>query len=934
MTDHTNRTPPQDAPRGARGGLSRKLFRSHMSVAAVGFAVLLAALLGVMAIQGVADQLARVQGPTVRETMRLKAGVHRSLAALRGWVVLGDETYRNDRALAWDQDIEPAMRALHQLSTEWPQQENRDRLRLLDDKLKRLKESQWWIEDIAQTPGNQPARVLIELHANPSSEAIFTSISDTINIEKTKPAAGRRDLLGAMADLRGYFTRSWAELASIADQGSSLSETTFRSSLELAKTRSAYLWRERERLGPRQHDLIRLIESDLHAFERAADKAISLRRSDDWNVARQLLGRDAAPLAQEAIALLTAITDSKIALMSASAQSVVTLNRLTTAFGVTLMAGMIAVAWVVARRNASLLAQPIEALSLAARRLAAGELLEDLPVSADDELGDLTGAFNGMRQSLDRRASELAESNHQLRLLEERFRATIESAPIAMVMIDSEGKIVLSNAESGRLFGYPSEEILDRPIETLLPEPIRAEHVKSRQRFMKSPNPRRMGAGRELFALRKDGSQVPVEVGLNPVPTAEGTFVLSAIVDITQRKQDELDLRISREQALEAARSKSEFLANMSHEIRTPMTAILGFTNILSASDDPEQRRDAIQTIHRNGEHLLNIINDILDLSKIEAGKMSVSLSPASPGQLLSDVIELMGVKAEAAGIELSLDLDDALPESVVIDSVRLRQVLINLVGNAIKFTPQGEVKVISCYDAEQDGVEGTLCVDVVDTGIGMTAEQQAMLFRPFNQADNSMRRDFGGTGLGLTISRRFAQMMGGDVTIVSSELDQGSRFRLAVRAERAAAAPPPQPPKPADKPSAGAKLAGMSVLLAEDGPDNQRLIRYLLEKAGAEVRIVENGGAAVEAIRSEGPFECVLMDMQMPVMDGYQATRELRKSDCQTPIIALTAHAMGSDRKKCLDAGCDEYLAKPVDPFALVTTIAEQVAESLVANA
>ncbi len=383
-------------------------------------------------------------------------------------------------------------------------------------------------------------------------------------------------------------------------------------------------------------------------------------------------------------------------------------------------------------------------------------------------------------------------------------------------------------------------------------------------------------------------------------------------------------------EAKAATDSKSEFLANMSHEIRTPMTAILGFTTILAETEDKAIHTDAINTIRRNGEHLLCIINDILDLSKVEVGKMNVELSPECPIELLNDIILLMQVKADSTQVELQMSCQTALPQTLAIDPARFRQILINLVGNAIKFTEQGKVELIASYNKIDD--HGEFIVDVIDTGIGIDQPHQEKLFQPFVQADNSMRRGFGGTGLGLTISKRLAQMLGGDVELVASQIGKGSHFRLTLASYV-------MDPKHTNtelndsltrpsysQPLVNSDLSGCHVLLAEDGIDNQRYLRFLLEKAGVVLDIADNGKLALEsysqAIEAGWPYDCIIMDMQMPEMDGYQATSLLRGHGFEGPIIALTANAMNDDRQKCVLAGCDEYLTKPISPVLLLETI------------
>ena len=416
--------------------------------------------------------------------------------------------------------------------------------------------------------------------------------------------------------------------------------------------------------------------------------------------------------------------------------------------------------------------------------------------------------------------------------------------------------------------------------------------------------------------------------------------------DVSSQKAAQTQLALAKEAAEAANRAKSQFLANMSHEIRTPMTAILGYLELIvqncprtcsnGQNDVPAYSAIVLQNAHL----LLQIINDILDLSKIEAGKFEIERVVCAPHQILSDVVELLKVRAESKGLGLSLDYQGPIPEAIQTDPVRLRQVLINLVGNALKFTEVGEVRIrtrLRGYPGDLPQLE----IQVQDTGIGMSPEQVERLFRPFSQVDTSASRRFGGTGLGLMLSRRLAELLGGDVTVQSAR-GQGSSFTFTlavgplvgatfVEGGRLATLPPAAAVRPValdDVPLA------CRVLLVEDGPDNQRLLAFLLRKAGAEVVVASNGQAGIaEALASRQtgrPFEVILMDMQMPILDGYQATRRLRQQGWTGAILALTAHAMKEDRQGCLDAGCDEYLTKPIDRRLLLETVARHAASAL----
>ncbi len=427
-----------------------------------------------------------------------------------------------------------------------------------------------------------------------------------------------------------------------------------------------------------------------------------------------------------------------------------------------------------------------------------------------------------------------------------------------------------------------------------------------------------------------------------------GTLVFSllalalAFLSITHRR-----LRAARAAAESASLSKSEFLANMSHEIRTPMSAILGYAELLAAEPQPAraERAEFVDTIRRNGEHLLQLVNDVLDISKVEAGKLTVDRRATSIDAVVHDVVSLMSVKARSKNLTLEAEIVSPIPAWVASDPVRVRQILVNLIGNAIKFTELGKVTV------EVRGVPGNpakVVFDVRDTGIGMTREQCQRLFAPFTQADMSTTRQFGGTGLGLHISRRLAKMMGGNIAVVSTP-GVGSCFTASVAVDvigeewlpptrlngvhtapvREAAADPVE----------STSLAGARILLAEDGPDNVRLISHVLRKAGAQVVAVGNGALAVQALTKDGtlegelqeplPYDLVLTDIQMPIMDGYTAVALLRRKGARLPIIALTAHAMAGDRERCIAAGCTGYASKPIHRRHLITTCLEAMAQA-----
>jgi len=601
-----------------------------------------------------------------------------------------------------------------------------------------------------------------------------------------------------------------------------------------------------------------------------------------------------------------------------------------------------------------------------------GELywVQTTNAAISDPQGRILGYVSLRTDITERRRAEQAN-----RRLAARLQAILKHAGHAIISTDSDGIIQVFNPAAESMLGYSADEVIGQRSPLIFHDP---QELRERAAALSLELGRPIESHNDLFwhlfttraqmewtYVRKDGTRVPVLLSLSPLTDSDGTMqgYMGVASDISEQKRVESEIRSAKDeleqankqlaQALEHTRqlalaakqataAKSEFLANMSHEIRTPMTAILGYTDLLIEQDEAtgRPRSEALQTIRRNGLHLLEIINDILDLSKIEAGRMELERVDVPLWQLLEDIRGLMRVRAEQKGIDLDIRALTPLPSHGNTDPVRLRQVLVNLVGNAIKFTEQGRVTVSMAYEAIE--ARGILHIYIDDTGIGISPEEMNRLFHPFSQADTSMTRRFGGTGLGLTISKRLIGLLGGQIS-VESKRGRGSRFTVTL--DIGAAVPPEQrhfpcyvPPQPAaaldaatppavplEEPQLKGPAAGR-ILLAEDGPDNQRLIGLVLRKSNYEVTVAENGRIAIETYRQAAaagmPYDLILMDMQMPEMDGYTATQQLRQLGCQVPIIALTAHAMTGDREKCLAAGCDEYLSKPIDRQQLVATI------------
>ena len=522
-----------------------------------------------------------------------------------------------------------------------------------------------------------------------------------------------------------------------------------------------------------------------------------------------------------------------------------------------------------------------------------------------------------------------------------RVREALDALAESLLLVDHKGVVRFANRVFGDLVGTDPERLVGQPIGRLpWIRPAGAADAADAAspallpwEISQREGSAQVGAMLELTAA--DGSVRTLNVSCSPVlgPMGVCRGVMVCGDDVTHLEEVKRQLSAAKEHADAASAAKSAFVANMSHEIRTPLNAVLGFADVLrrGLAQTREEEVEYLDMIHRSGQHLLELINDILDLSKIEAGRLEVERIPCHVHRLVFDVASVLKQRAHQRGIHLRTRFLTEIPEQIEGDPGKIRQIITNLVGNAIKFTEVGAVEIAVRLNR---GRHPQLEIAVTDTGIGMNEQQQAKIFRAFEQADSSTTRRFGGTGLGLAISRQFAEAMGGALTVQSTE-GKGSTFSLCLPIGSLQGVPMISPEEvsaqersleQADQPSAALRLPPVDVLVVDDGEENRRLIELVLRRAGAKVTTAANGRQAIRAL-SRQAFDLVLMDMQMPEMDGYEATTLIRQAGDMVPIIALTGNAMRGDQERCMQAGCTDFLTKPVNVDRLLSTAAKHVA-------
>ncbi len=503
----------------------------------------------------------------------------------------------------------------------------------------------------------------------------------------------------------------------------------------------------------------------------------------------------------------------------------------------------------------------------------------------------------------------------EMKMNQDLLRLLITKSEDAVFLTDMNGNIFDLNPRVTELFGFQREDLLNRDFKVLRKHSLSGVEIESGLSELETNKFWSM----ETILTRKNKTEVPVRISITLIKNAQKKYLVYRVMDITINKAHEAEILEARDRAEAAVKSKGKFLAVMSHEIRTPLNGVIATTSLMEQTDMSSEQMEFARTIKKSGQSLLMLINDILEFSKMESGKMLLDPHPCQIDELILDVVNLIRPHATAKGIDLNVSVDSNIPAHMMLDGHRLKQILINLVGNAVKFTSKGKVEII-CEVDQMMYEDVTLKFSVKDSGIGIPEDKMHMLFQSFTQVDSSISRKFGGTGLGLAISRQLVELMGGKIAVSSVEND-GTTFTFTILAQAI------QGYRVIEKTEAEAypimvDCSKLKVLVAEDNEINQQVLRFIMQSINMSADFVVDGRQAVDACKVKN-YDLIFMDMQMPEMDGIAATKELRSNMVHQPyIIAITANSFEEDKRLCLEVGMNDFLAKPFEVSQLKAAI------------
>lgn len=909
--------------------ISKRLILGFLVATAILVVAVSLSIWKVSEINTISNRIAHLRTPTAQHSATMLSHINASMADLRGYMLTGDQKFKTGRAKIWA-DIEQTRSKMDELSSGWTDSANIEKWNDFKIILEELMLAQTQVENVANTEAELPATKILVGQAAPLAAILMNSITEIINLERELPAnAARKELLGVMADTRGFTASGLANIRAFLLTGNLRFRQNFDENWRVNTNSFELLQQNQTLFTPEQLVLFKKFSDTRAKFTPLPEEMFSIRVSEKWNMASYLLVTETAPRADRLLDMLLGIPGAdgeRIGGMTRSQQQLLDIDGLRNSQAVSalLMAewallvigvGMtIAIAFFVTRSIVS----PINAMTDAMKRISAGEMDVEIPALQNtDEIGTMAKAVEIFKATaIEMRRLVEDELNFQKHALDEHSIVSIA---------DVRGDITYVNDKFCAISGYSREELIRNNHRIVKSD----EHPKEFFVDIWKTIARGDTWQGEIKNISKSGDYYWVKTTIVPNLNEDGkpyqyVGIRTEITKDKIREQELLELSEDLTRAKEASEKanaiKSEFLAAMSHEIRTPMAGIIGMSDLILERKLEPQVKDWTKTIRSSSDHLMKILNEILDQSKLDVGKISIDPVDFHFASAVNSTANLFLPKIATKGLTLDIDIDETIPDSVHSDPTRITQVLSNFLSNALKFTAKGSISIIIEHEPTKDS-EFKLRFSILDTGIGISKTAQTKLFIPFTQADNSTSRTYGGTGLGLSISKQLVELMGGEVGVSSVE-GIGSKFWFTVLCSPAQKNVAPVNMEIAKETWHASRR--LKILVAEDTGFIQEIIAATLAQLNHDAIIVDNGKKAVEA-HETGDFDLILMDIRMPVMDGIEATGIIRKMEQEKagiPIIALTADISSGNIKDYRTAGMSAVCAKPINVRELLKEI------------
>ena len=873
-------------PELKRTSLKNQLLVSHLSLAGLGVALLLVTLMTTIWLRSSTHKLALVSQPRMESLDHIDRGIYQSGAILQDYIADGQHKFRVDRNRVWRNLVFPSLQQLQDLTG------NQDpriapKLNRLVDLLAQLHSLQAQIEDLAHRPENRPAQMGYDTNGVVWVERISRQAGE---LAAQESRSGRTELSRQLNLFFHDFEKIHLRMLSFLEQGQPRQAKEIDQNFVQA---TLLLSQAAKMANPNLAPKLEFLALDLGRYQEVCKEVMQERQRITWDQTRYLQEFHLRPLQENLTNEITALDQILTDEIQGDATEGTLVSTASLVITSLLILVMVVGAVVISLRRSAAITKPILSLAEASKAFAGGELGGDIAVESNDELGDLTKTFNQMKNSL-------VESYG-------RYRAIVDSAVDGIVTIDQRGVIESFNKAAERIFGYQEAEVVGKNLSMLMPQTEADFQDQSLLNYLKTGHQMLLGKGRELNILHKSGELRPAFIAISETRFGEELIYTGMIRDIREQKALEQNLIQAKEDAQVANKLKSSFLANISHEIRTPMNGILGMTELALETDLMPNQRRYIQAANGGAKALLKLLNDILDLSKMEGSHMELEALDFSLEGLLEDTMETLALDAQKKGLDFILSIDPQVPSQINGDPTRIRQILVNLIGNAIKFTHEGEVVIRLSL---KERVENTLTLffNIRDTGIGIPPDRIARVFDSFTQTDGSTTRKYGGTGLGTTIAKQLVELMGGAIWI-ESVVGKGTQFLFTLKVKEAIS----QTVVPVTQVQ---DLSIRQVLVIDDNPNNLTNFRDILGSWSLLPSLAE-GAASARAVleRRTQPFDLLIVDVQMPETDGITLVREIKTNPLHrfTPVIFLFSFITPQHQAALTALGEPLFLFKPV---------------------